>query len=108
MSVFRCPYLGGTVELTEERRLHIVARHPDLLPLLSDYLALTVEDPDEVRRDNRFPETRLFSRWFEVAGRARFVVVAVVSDSGAERRHWIVTAYWARRLVQGATEWKRD
>jgi hypothetical protein len=26
----------------------------------------------------------------------------------AERRHWIVTAYFARRLAEGETEWQRN
>ena len=32
MNRFPCPYLGGEVELTEERERHITERHPDLLP----------------------------------------------------------------------------
>ena len=32
MASFPCPYLGGDVELTDERERHIAERHPDLLP----------------------------------------------------------------------------
>jgi hypothetical protein len=32
MATFACPYLGGEVQLTEEREKHIADNHPDLLP----------------------------------------------------------------------------
>jgi hypothetical protein len=108
MAWFPCPYLHGTVELTEERRGHILLKHPDLLPEYLDQFVRTLADPDEVRRDPRFPATRLFSRWFENIKAGKFIVVAVVSDPPPEERHWVVTAYIAGRLVQGAMEWKRS
>jgi hypothetical protein len=102
-----CPYLGGTVELTDERRQHILLRHPDLLPEHFDRLAATLADPDEVRKDRRFPGTRIFSRWFEDLKGGKFIVGVVVSDLPPQERHWIVTAYIARELVRGDIEWKR-
>ena len=62
---FACPLLHGEVELTDERERHIAERHPDLLPLHRDRLALTLSDPDEVRRSARFGDARLFSRWYD-------------------------------------------
>jgi hypothetical protein len=32
MTSFPCPYLGGEVELSDERERHIAQHHPDLLP----------------------------------------------------------------------------
>jgi hypothetical protein len=96
------------VELTDERRQHILSKHPDFLPKHFAQLAETLASPDEVRRDNRFPATHLFIRWFESVKGGKFVVVAVVSDPPPQERHWIVTAYIARKLVQGAIEWKRS
>jgi len=32
MTKFSCPYLGGEVELSDERERHIAEHHPDLLP----------------------------------------------------------------------------
>ncbi len=108
MELLPCPYLGGTVELTDERQQHILSKHPDFLPEYFNQLAQTVADPDEVRQDNRFPATRLFARWFTDVKGGKFVVVAVVSDPPPQNRHWIVTAYIARKLAQGAIEWKRN
>lgn len=103
-----CHYLEGEVELTEERRQHIKSKHPDLIEEHFDCLAQTVAEPDEIRMDKRFPSTRLFSRWFENLKEGKFVVVVVASSEPPEERHWIVTAYIARRLVKGVSEWKRS
>lgn len=108
MELLPCPYLGETVELTDERQQHILSKHPDFLPEYFNQLAQTVADPDEVRRDSRFPATRLFAHWFTDVKGGKFVVVAVVSDPPPQNRHWIVTAYIARKLAQGAIEWKRN
>ena len=74
------PYLGVLVELTDERRRHILLKHPDLLPEYIDYVAETLAEPDEVRRDSRFPATRVFARWCESVKGGKFVVIGVVSD----------------------------
>ena len=101
-----CPYLGGEVELTDERERHIAERHPDLLPAHRDRLAETLADPDDVRRSRRFGDARLFSRWFDSVRGGKHVVVVVVSESG-RLRHWVITAYIARRLAEGEVEWVR-
>ncbi len=107
MKLLPCPYLGRPVELTDERRAHILAKHPDLLPEHEHTLAETLAEPDQVRRDERFPGTRLFSRWFPSVREGKHVVVAVVTEPGPAARHWIVTAYIARKLSQGEIEWTR-
>jgi hypothetical protein len=33
--------------------------------------------------------------------------VVVVTERGPAQRHWIVTAYIARKWVEGKVEWKR-
>ena len=38
----------------------------------------------------------------------KFVVVVVVTEAGPAGRHWIVTAYIARKLVGGNVERKRS
>jgi hypothetical protein len=32
MTRFPCPYLGGEVELSDDREQHIAEHHPDLFP----------------------------------------------------------------------------
>jgi hypothetical protein len=108
MAFFPCPYLQGEVELTEERERHIAERHPDLPPEHRERIAETLADPDQVRRSARFGNARMFSRWFDAIRGGKHVVVVVVSDSAPPRRHWIVTAYLARKLAEGEPEWKRS
>jgi len=108
MSCYPCPYLNGEVELTEERERHITERHPDLLPEHRERIAKTLAEPDQVRRSARFGSARLFSRWYTDVRRGKHVVVVVVSELGPRERHWIITAYMARRLAEGEIEWQRD
>jgi hypothetical protein len=108
MRQFPCPYLHGTVELTDEREQHIAEHHPDLLPTHLERLADTLANPDEVRRSARFGNARLFSRWFDTVRGGRHVVVVVVLDRGPVDRNWIVTAYIARKLAEGEVEWQRS
>lgn len=108
MTRFPCPYLKGEVEWTEERERHIAERHPDLLPLFRVRVGETLSEPDQVRRSTRFGSARIFSRWYHTPGGGKCVVVVVVSDPPPSGRHWIVTAYMARKLAGGAIEWKRS
>ena len=110
---FHCPYLNAQVELTDERERHIAERHPDLLPEHRQRIADTLVAPDQVRRTARFVSARLFTRWFESVRGGKHVVVArsstvVVSESAPSGRHWVITAYIARKLTKGEIEWKRD
>jgi len=104
---FPCPYLSGEVGLTEERERHIAERHPDLLPEHRPRIAETLADPDLVRRSNR-GNARLLSRWYTDLRGGKHVVVVVASDPEGQGSHWIITAYMARRLAEGAVEWKRN
>jgi len=108
MAWFACPYLAGKVELTEEREGHIAERHPDLLPQHRQCIADTLAAPDQVRRSTRFGNARRFSRWFTDLRGGKHVVVVVVSDVAPSCRHWIVTAYIARKLAEGDIEWTRS
>lgn len=108
MSRFPCPYLRGEVEWTEERERHIAERHPDLLPTFRERIGETLLDPDQIRRSIRFGSARLFSRWYTGPRGGKHVVVVVVSEPAPGGRHWIITAYFARKLAEGETEWKRS
>ena len=108
MSQFACPYLNGQIELTDERERHIAERHPDLLPKQRDRIAETLREPDQVRRSARFGSSKLFSRWYTDVERGAHVVVIVVSDFGPAERHWIITAYLAKKLAEGDVEWIRN
>jgi hypothetical protein len=107
MTHFRCPYLQTEVVLTEEREGHIVKRHPDLLPEHRACIADTLADPDQVRRSAHLRNALLFTRWFDTVRGGKHVVVVVVMDVAASR-HWVVTAYMARKLTEGDIEWTKS
>jgi hypothetical protein len=107
-SHFPCPWLGGEVELTEERERHIREGHPDLLPEHRDKLAEVLRDPDTIRRSVRAATAHVFSRWYTSLRQGRHVAVIVVSDAALPVRHWIITAYMTRRLAPGEIEWERS
>lgn len=107
MESFPCPYLKANVELTDERESHIARNHPDLLPEYRTQLIETLATPDQIRRSARCEVSRLFSRWYDSIRNGKHIVVVVVSDY-KNRRHWIISAYLARKLTTGEIEWKRS
>ncbi|MGD0922873.1 MAG: hypothetical protein ABSA70_14065 [Terriglobia bacterium] len=108
MARLACPYLAAEVDLTAERETHIAEHHPDLLPEHRHRLAETLANPDLVRRSTRLSNVHLFSRWFDTIKSGKHVVVVVLSESTPTARHWVVTAYLARRLAEGGAEWQRN
>jgi hypothetical protein len=108
MKTFPCPYLGGEVELSDERESHIAETHPELLPEHEDQIGDTLRDPDQVRRSRRFGNARLFSKWYDDLLTGKHLVVVVVSEALPKSRDWVVTAYVTRRIPEGDVEWKRN
>lgn len=107
MKKYPCPYLGGDVDLTDEREQHITATHPDLLPKYLPQLIQVLTDPDQVRRSSRMNNALLFARRFDVIKGGKYIVVVVVTDPGPSNRNWIITAYLARKLTGGILEWQK-
>jgi hypothetical protein len=103
-----CPYLSSDVELSAERENHITVSHPDLLPEFREYLIRTLHDPDQVRLSARFKKARLFTRWFDSVRGGKYIVVVIISENNPVNRHWVVTAYIARRLSGGDIEWSKN
>ena len=84
---------------------HRLIRWADL-PTYRGQLWQTLRDPDEVRKSARLTNARVFSHWFDNIKAGKHVVVVVVSEHAG--RHWVVTAYLARKLAEGVVEWKRS
>jgi hypothetical protein len=104
---FPCPWLGAPVEITDERRFHILVRHRHLLIRDADPIRLALQDPDWIRQDDRAPNVHLFVRrypFLEMQG----YVVAVVASPTISRSPWLITAFPARRPSRGGIVWHRD
>lgn len=54
-------------------------RHAELLPAHRARMEQTIADPDEVRSDEDYPNTRLFFSWYAGLMDGKNVVVVVVS-----------------------------
>jgi hypothetical protein len=88
--------LGTNIELTDERRQHILQYHRDLLPYF-DRVADVLLAPDGIRRTFDDSHVLLFYRFYPDILNGKYLVVAVkVND-----RSFVLTAYLARRLKTG-------
>jgi len=106
---FACPYLGGVVELTDEREAHIRTRHADMLPNLDELVVgQTLADPDAVHASAEYEDRRLFSRWYDDLRGRKYVLVVVSAGTVESTRHWIVTAHMLRKPVPGEAIWRRS
>lgn len=106
MYEFSCPHLNDSVELTVERFQHISETHPDLLPSYLEFVEQTVTNPDQVRSRSS-QNTLLFARWFDSILNGKYIVVVVKTDIEPVERHWIITAYIARKLTGDSIEWQK-
>ena len=106
MELFDCPYLGASVELTDEREAHIIRRHSDELPPeLYRFLGDTLEFPHVVQQSAKPGNVRLFSRWHTNLLNGKYVIAVVGSQNYPATRHFIITAYVADELQQGEIQW---
>jgi hypothetical protein len=104
---FPCPRLNAHIELTDERREHILATHVDGHELL-ERLGKTFEIPDLVMRD-RLSGEFLLAKAFDFPERPRHIVGIVLRDelaTGGGARMWVVTAFTARRLPREGHRWE--
>ena len=85
----------------------MVSRHPELGEISHQLFAEVLKHPDEIRRSSRDPAARIFSRWYTDLREGKHIVLVVVTSDEPQVRHWIITAYVARNLVEGGLIWKR-
>lgn len=104
---FYCTFLNAEVELSEEREQHIIDRHPGTLPNYLGQLAETLGNPDLVRQSSRDDSSLLFSKWFDDIRTGRHMIVVTISEKEPVR-HWVVTAYTARKISGGKRVWPTD
>ncbi|MEA5518480.1 hypothetical protein [Limnoraphis robusta] len=103
---FACSYLDVDVELTDEREQHIMQVHPGTIPEYLQQMAETLANPDQIRQSNRDESALLFSKWFDTIRTGRYFVVVTVSQT-EPKRHWVITAYTARKITGGKVLWKK-
>ena len=88
--------IGKTVELTDERKNHILLRHPDIAPHISK-IAKILLAPDEIRVDSTDKFVLLFYRYFSRISHGKYLAVAIKTN----RRNFVLTFYSTHRIKTG-------
>ena len=88
--------LGKTVELTSERKKHILLYHPDLKPYFSKVKNVLLK-PGEIRISKSDASVLLFYKYFVNIKLRKYIVVAVKIN----KRCFILTAYLSNRILSG-------
>ncbi|MGA2463633.1 MAG: hypothetical protein ABSH06_04695 [Thermodesulfobacteriota bacterium] len=93
---------GDQIELTSERRFHIVREHPEV----SEYSYLFTEvlsDPDYVKKSNRDDDVLLYYKFFENIKYGKYLLIALKKNL----RSFILTCYITDVLKKGAAIWEK-
>ena len=101
---YRCPFLGGLVEVTDERYAHVLDGHADLAVGRWERVAATLETPDLVIRSSQRNNGTVFAKWYDDL--RKNILAVVISD--ANGRHWLVTAYMTRKTPNGTVLWAKN
>lgn len=94
MSIFLT--IIGEVELTIERKSHIILRHPEIRPHIKK-ITQVLSSPDTVKRSKFDPEALLFYKYFDKIKGGKYINVTVKRGE----RNFILTAYITDRIRAG-------
>lgn len=89
-------YLGKFVELTNERKQHIVQFHPDLTPYLRK-IPIVLRKPDLVMQMREDAHVLIFYKYFVTMRLRKYIAVVVKIN----QRNFILTAYQTKRIKSG-------
>ena len=94
MSFFNSQF--GKIELTTERKRHIVIRHPELQGHLQK-IGKVLQKPDEIRVSRYDANVLLFYKYFgKIRGGKYFSVTVKLAD-----RSFVLTAYFTDQIRAG-------
>jgi len=88
MAIFLSPTLGK-IELTSERKHHILIFHPELKTHL-EKITMVLSEPDEIRYSRLDENVLLFYKFFDKVKDGKYISVTVKTG---KKRNFILTAY---------------
>lgn len=88
--------IAKDIELTSERKAHILLYHPDLKPHFSKIKKVLLK-PDEIRISKSDQSVLLLYRYFDNIDLNKYIVVVVKINE----RKFILTAYLSDRILSG-------
>lgn len=86
----------GEVELTEERKSHIILKHPELKIHIKK-ISQVLSSPDTVRKSKIDTAALLFYKYFDTIKGGKYINVTVKKDE----RNFILTAYITDKIRAG-------
>jgi hypothetical protein len=86
--------IGKVIELTPERKTHIIEFHPDVKIYLSKIPEI-LKNPDQIRKSRHDPEVLLFYKYFDNIKKHLVAVVKV------NKRNFILTCYLTDKIKTG-------
>jgi len=97
MQVFYSPIIGN-IELTSERKVHILASHPEL-KIHFEKLSQVLINPDEIRRSSLDKNVLLFYKFFDKVKDGKYINVTVKTGN----RNFVLTSYITDKIRAGET-----
>lgn len=90
---------GRQIRLTEERWQHMIERHPEIKNHLSK-IQTTIQNPDVIIANHYNRNERYYHKYFKSLKNYLIVIIEY-------RKHFIITAFIARKIKKGEILWKR-
>lgn len=94
MSIFLT--IIGEVELTTERKSHIILKHLEIKPHINK-ISLVLSSPDTIKRSKFDPDALLFYKYFDKIKGGKYINVTVKRGE----RNFILTVYITDRIRAG-------
>ncbi len=88
--------IGVSVELTSERRKHILSKHPELLGHVSK-IKKVLSNPDEIRVSKLDNQVLLFYKYFDKILEGKHIVVTIKTNE----RSFVLTVYITDKIKAG-------
>lgn len=88
--------IGRIVELTDERKQHIIQEHPELEDYLSKIKGVLIK-PDEIRKSKTDHKVLLFYRFFAKIKSGLYITVVIKIN----QRNFILTTHMTDRIKMG-------
>lgn len=94
--MFYKSFLGKKIELTAERKKHILLYHPDMEPYFANLKVILLE-PDEIRVSKSDPKVLSFYKYFDTIFNGKYIAVTIKTND----RWFVLTAYLTKRKLSG-------
>jgi hypothetical protein len=93
---------GDSIELTDERWLHIIKEHPEVR-WHKEKIQEVLATPDYVKRSSRDADVLLYYKFYSDIFKGKYMLIAAKKGL----RSFILTCYITDMIKKGVTLWER-